>query len=149
MERRKLVFESYDDLIAELERLRNSECEQLGNWNLGGICSHLNFYYSRSLDGFGSMLPWVIRTFMGRPALWWQLRNDYKPGSMTVPKSVPKGDYDVNETLGESISLLKRLKEAKELHPSSFFGPMTVDQWKQMHLRHSAHHLSFLVPQTS
>jgi len=149
MERRKLEFNSYEEVIAELERLKDSENEQLGNWKLGDICFHLNFYFTGSLNGFKVMLPWVIRTFMGRPALWWLLRHEYKPGGTTVPKSIPKGDNNIEETVNITIGLLKLLSEAKELQPSSFFGTLTVDQWREMHLRHAAHHLSFLTPKPS
>jgi hypothetical protein len=146
MDRRRLEFQFYDDVISELERLKNSECEQLGNWKLGDICFHLNFYFSGSLDGFPFKLPWIIRTFIGKPALWWRLRNDYPPGSMTVPKSVPSGDVDENTVLNETVTLLRRLNEARKLHPSSLFGDLTIDQWKSLHLQHAAHHLSFLFP---
>ena len=149
MERRELVFNSYDELIAELERLKESEYEQLGNWKLGDVCFHLNFYFTGSLDGFRQMLPWIIRVLIGKPALWWLLRHEYKPGSTTVPKSVPKGNNNIDETVNITIGLLKLLSEAKELQPSALFGALTVDQWKELHLQHAAHHLSFIIPKPS
>jgi hypothetical protein len=33
-----------------------------------------------------------------------------------------------------------------ELHASPFFGYLTPDQWRRLHLIHCAHHLGFLVP---
>ncbi len=55
-------------------------------------------------------------------------------------------DLDDKEAISEAITLLRRLSDAKMLHPSALFGTLTIDQWKKIHLDHAAHHLSFLLP---
>jgi hypothetical protein len=39
--RRKLRFESYDDILADIDRLAVSPVRCLGNWSLGQICRQL------------------------------------------------------------------------------------------------------------
>lgn len=41
MKRRSLDFHSADEVITEINRLRESGYQQLGRWNLSQICEHL------------------------------------------------------------------------------------------------------------
>ena len=52
MGRRKLSLSTYDEVIAELDRLQAAGYRQLGQWNLGQACGHLSHYLRGSLDGF-------------------------------------------------------------------------------------------------
>ena len=101
MERRRISFDSVEGAAADIEQLRCDGYEKLGEWDLGQICEHLAILLKGSLEGFGSLMPWIVRATVGR---------------------------------------------ATEVHPSPFFGRLTPDQWRQLHLIHTAHHLSFLVP---
>lgn len=151
MNRRKLAFSSYDDVIAEIERLQRDGYQKLGQWSLGQICRHLSYYFRGSLERFDFRLPWVVRKLVGPPLLRRLLRkHEMRAGSRTIPASVPPGDTDEQTAAAEAKDLLARLKDfAGQLHPSPLFDQLTVDQWRTLHLMHAAHHLGFLIPKES
>jgi len=39
-----------------------------------------------------------------------------------------------------------RLQATTKRYPSPAFGPLTLEEWDQLHLRHAELHLSFFVP---
>ncbi len=147
MERRSLRFCTYDEAIAEIERLRDSSYEPLGQWNLGRTCWHLSYYMRGSLEGYSFRLPWLVRKLLGRPMLRRVLRSGRLPsGGRTIPASVPGPDIDEPAAIAEAIELLGRLENhTGELHPSPLFGSLTADECRTLHLLHTAHHLGFLV----
>ena len=147
MARRTLNFESYEDVIREIEALEKTGHSMEGRWTLAQACAHLDYYYKGSLDGFADMLPWIVRLLVGKPLLWWVLRQETMgEGGGTAPKSVPRAEDDTKESIAAAKENLKRLTTATALHPSGLFGEMTVGQWRTLHLKHSAHHLGFLIP---
>lgn len=145
--RRTLRFDDYAAARAEIERLRGSAYAMLGQWNLGQICAHLNYYYRGSLDGFGFNMPWILRVTLGN-WLWasWMKTGQMKAGMNTVAASRPGPDTDDAQEIETALTLLTRLETQRDLHPSPLFGNLNVDQWRQLHLLHTAHHLSFLQP---
>jgi hypothetical protein len=58
---------------------------------------------------------------------------------------------------GDEAAAVERFKQAierlrahpGELHPSPFFGYLTPQQWRDLHLIHCAHHLGFLLPKAA
>jgi hypothetical protein len=148
MQRRPLDFRTYDEVIAEIDRLNERGYEQIGKWTLGQMCAHLNYYYRGSLEGYKAKLPSVIRYFIGRPLLKKVLKNrSFKPGGQTIPKSVPPDQVDDQAAIAEAKELLIRLRDTTAPpHPSPIFGQLTPEQCRDLHLIHTAHHLSFLIP---
>lgn len=145
---RNLTFSTYDELIGEIERLEGSPYRRNGRWSLGQVCRHLNYFQRGSLEGFGFKLPWLVRRFIGKPFLRKLLAGEPMPkGGRTIPKAVPAETVDEAAEIAEAKALLARLRDSGgPLHPSPFFGEMTPEEWKEVHLRHAAHHLNFLVP---
>jgi hypothetical protein len=143
-----LKYNEYADIVRDIEALHSRGYEKTGSWSLGQICKHLSFYMRGSLEGFPMMLPWIFRVTFGRLALRQALKSSIrKPGGMTAPQSVYPEQPDDAPGVEEIKSLLHRLSVNQGLlHPSALFGNMTPEQWKILHLNHSAHHLSFLVP---
>lgn len=143
---RQLTFTRYTEVCDELRRLARGH-QRHGTWSLPQTCLHLSFYYRGSLDGFGFRLPWLVRKLIGRPLLKRVLkRRTMKYGGQTVPKSVPPDDADAPGAVDEALALLARLEQATHLHPSPIFDALSVDEWRQLHLIHSAHHLCLFVP---
>lgn len=146
MHRRTLKFDTYDDVIADIERLESADPVQLGNWTLGRTCHHLAYYYRGSLEGYPKMLPWIVRKTFGRILLPRILKRGYmKTNGPTIPESRPTA-VDEPAAIADAKALLERLKSVDRVHPSPLFDHLTVDQCRRLHLIHSAHHLSFLVP---
>ncbi|MDH5756953.1 MAG: DUF1569 domain-containing protein [Nitrospinota bacterium] len=148
MEKRQLSFDSYGEVLQEIESLEKTGYEIKGKWSLGQACSHLDYYYRGSLDGFDHMFPWIVRLLLGKPALWWYMRVGDKEGNPTAPDSVPPQNVDEDKAIRSIKDSLRRLASAERLHPSGLFGALSVAQWKNLHLKHAAHHLGFLIPKT-
>jgi uncharacterized protein DUF1569 len=149
MQNCELSFATYGEVIAQIERLEASGCQQLGQWNLGQACRHLSYYFRGSLEGYDIKLPWLVRMLIGRPILKWVLNKGHMPASSrTIPASVPEPDTDQSQAVAEAKELLGRLENADgQLHPSPLFDRLTIDQWRTLHLIHAAHHLGLLVPE--
>ncbi len=149
MERRQLDIDSYDAIIAELDRLEQAGYQRAGNWSLGQVCKHLSYYLRGSLEGYSFMLPWIVRKLIGRPMLKRILTSrSMKAGSRTIPGSVFEPPEDEHAAVAEARELVQRLKQADQVHPSPMFGPLTLSECEQLHTGHAAHHLSFLIPQS-
>jgi hypothetical protein len=148
MPRRSLRFAAYEDAIAEIDRLFHDGYEASSHWTLGQICRHLSFYLRGSLEGFGSKLPWIVRILVGPLVLRRILRSGRMPDNApTIPKSVPGEEADEAAAVAEARLLLERLaRHTGELHPSPLFGKLSPQRWRELHLIHAAHHLSFLEP---
>lgn len=147
MNRRDLDFNSYPEIAREIEQLSRGYSRG-GTWSLGQICKHLSYYLRGSLDGFPTMLPWIIRVTIGKLFLRGMLTKEKKKaGSPTAPASVYPPDVDEAEAVREILTLLERLEKTQgQLHPSALFGDLTNMQWRLLHLNHAAHHLGFLHP---
>jgi len=144
------MLRTYAEAIEEIERLETSGYRQLGKWDLAQTCQHLSYYYRGSLNGFGFRLPWLLRKTAGRVLLKRMLAGgDMKPGTRTIPASLPSSAIAGSAAITDAKALLARLQLAEELHPSPLFDRLTPDQWKQLHLAHTAHHLGFLLPKAS
>lgn len=151
MQRRELSFSTYGEVIADIERLEASGYRQLGQWDLGQACRRLSYYFRGSLAGFDFKLPWLVRMLIGRSILKRVLKKGEMPASSrTIPASVPEPDTDQGRAAAEAKELLGRLEDAGgALHPSPLFDRLTIDEWRTLHLMHSARHLGFLLPEDS
>lgn len=69
--RRKLRFETIDDLEEESERLATADFECLGNWSLGQILSHLARVMLIAVGETQIQPPWISHLigFVFRPLL--------------------------------------------------------------------------------
>ncbi len=150
MHRRELSFATYEELLADIQRLQREGYRSLGAWNLGQMARHLSYYVRGTLEGFPFRLPWVVRKLIGRPLLKRMLRGQpRRGGGRTIPASRPPADVDERAAVAELCALVARLSsttEAQQLHASPLFGRLTIEQWRRLHLLHAAHHLSFLIP---
>ena len=150
-ERRRLQFEHFADIIAELDRLERAPYQALGKWNLAQICEHCNHYLRGSLDGFPFKIPlgWLIRNTLGRSLKRkWLTERAMKPGMMTAPQTVPTVAANDPKPIAESRELLRRAQTTTQWQPSPFLGTLTPAEWETLHCVHFGHHLGFLIPQT-
>ena len=70
-----------------------------------------------------------------------------KAGSPTPQKPLPAAGGDEAAAIARLSTAIERLQAHQgELHDSPFFGHLTPEQWRDLHLIHCAHHLSLLVP---
>lgn len=151
--RRSLHFNSIDDMLADAESLHRAEREGrltlLGNWSLGQSFGHLSGWVRFGFEGTPLKPPWIVRLIF-RPM---KSRMLYKPmrAGGNIPR-VPGGTLATEPMTGdEGIDRMRkwfgRLKNESPTLPHIIFGPLSHDEWINLHLRHSELHLSFAVPQ--
>ncbi|MFL5328297.1 MAG: DUF1569 domain-containing protein [Gemmataceae bacterium] len=146
-EKRELKFESPREVKAELARLQ-AGYKPGGNWNLAQTCDHLAYFIEGSLDGHQFKVPWIFKFLFGRMVLKRILGSGrMKAGVFTPQKPLPAPDIDLAKSVARLNTALDRLEAHQgELQDSPFFGHLTPDQWRQLHMIHCAHHLGNLQP---
>jgi len=149
-ERRQLHFNNLDDIRADVEQLAQAgEIRTLGNWSAGQVFKHLATIMNKCMDGFDNRLPgpmrFVLRLFFKRKFLTQPMKPGFKLGAKAAAELVPP-PTSLEEGLLCIRQALDRLQLESKRAPSAFLGPLTRDEWDQLHCRHSELHLSFLVP---
>jgi hypothetical protein len=149
-ERRQLHFGSLDDILAEVDRLAKSrDIGTLGNWSAGQCFKHLATVMNKSIDGFDNRLPALVRVvfrtlfkqrFLSKP-MGAGFKLPEKAHAELVPPST-----SLEEGLQSIRQAIKRLQTETKRAPNAVLGPLTADEWNQLHCRHSELHLSFLLP---
>jgi hypothetical protein len=150
MERRTVRFTSFDEALRDGEALMAGGYDRAGNWGLAQVSDHLALVIGMSVDGFPSRAPWPVR-FLAR---WLVLPRIFRHQVFRRRVAAPK--YVVPPDTSDDRAALQRLRTAidhfrghtGEMAPSPFFGPLTTDEWREVHLWHCEHHLSFLLPRS-
>lgn len=150
MAQRELILKDFRAVLAELDRLQNDGYTQLGQWNLAQICDHLAYFIDGSLDGYTFRVNWLFKTLFGRIALRSILsKRQMKSGIPTPQKPLPESGIDEAAAVARLRRAIERLEAHQgELHDSPFFGHLTPEEWRTLHLVHCTHHLAFLKPAT-
>ncbi len=147
--RRKLHYASFEDLLADADRLSKGPVKMLGNWSPGQVYKHLATVYNGSIDGFDVKFPAVFRAMAGMFKK--KMISNAMPAGMKLPsklaEKVQPSPVSNEEGLAALISAVQRLltEPSRAEHP--VFGKLEVDEWNQIHLRHAELHMSFLVPE--
>ena len=147
--RRKLDYQSLDEVVADAERLSAGTLTTLGNWSAGQIFRHLATAYNASIDGFKTTFPWPMRFMAG--LFKQKLINGAMPPGIKVPAGLAKEvmpeptstEYGLAQLRAAVARLEREPKRAK--HP--VFGELSNEEWNKVHLNHAKLHMSFLVPQ--
>ena len=148
MERRNLRFHDLDQVLLDADALLAAGYERAGNWSLAQIAEHLATALEMSLDGFPRYLPWPISLPVRWIALGKLLRHERFRRRVPAPKYLlPRDGSDDRAAVERFRSVIRRWQQHAELmKPSPIFGPLTREQWLEVHLWHCEHHFSFLLP---
>lgn len=151
-DRRKLRFDTPEQMWADVQRIAAAEragtLRRSGNWTPGQIFGHLATFINFAYDGYPSKPPFFVKALL-RPFRTRFIRQGLPPGK-SIP-GVEGGTWGseplaLDAGIAKLDSAWKRLKAAAPTAPNPIFGPMTHEEWQQMHLRHAELHLSFLHP---
>jgi Protein of unknown function (DUF1569) len=144
---RELKFADFAAVRAELDRLQRGY-DKAGTWDLAQVCNHLDFFITGSLDGHRFKVPWLFKALFGRLVLRRILSGrKMKTGVFTPQKPLPEPGGDATAAVANLKVTLARFEQHQgKFHDSPFFGHLTPDQWRDLHLIHCAHHLGFLLP---
>jgi hypothetical protein len=143
--RRTLAYRSLDELIADVERLRQGYA-RLGNWTLEQICWHLRTAFEWWVVGVPVTDP-TPEMIACRPRLEPLLAGQpYPSGMPTLPQFVPPPDPPPAEV----DRFLAFVRDLQANPPPRFmhrgFGPLTGDEATKLFLCHCGNHFSNLVP---
>jgi hypothetical protein len=148
MARRTLEFHALADAAADVRQLQTHGCEPQGTWSIGQICRHLAEFLDSSMHGFPEVPEWAKYRELGPAMLLRVLQGKRMKTGFPLPEAhQPPKEADA----GIWPDRLCRLLVVAEsfygpVPPHPIFGPMSLDQWREMQLIHLAHHLSFLCP---
>jgi hypothetical protein len=147
--RRKVAYASFEELLADADRLGSGPLKALGNWSEGQIYRHLAKVYNGSIDGISITFPWPVRilTKVFRKKI---LAGAMPPG-FKLPADGTKALVPEPTTAAEGLADLRaavdRLKKEPHRVRHPLFGKMTREEWDKLHLAHASLHMSFLVPE--
>ena len=149
-DRRSLHFDRLEDISADLDRLAASgEVRALGNWSPGQLLKHLATTLNKSIDGFENPLPGfvrvIFRTFLKKRFLTGPMSAGFKLPKKALAELVP-APVSFEDGLQFLRQAIHRLQTETQRAPNPVLGPLTVEEWNQLHCRHCELHLSFLVP---
>ena len=149
--RRRLRFDTFDDALAEVERLCACEYERVGSRNLAQMCDHLADALEGSVRGFDFRMPWLMRTLMAPLALRYVLKTRSIPIRAPMPKRrEPRPDVDLVTSVARLRAAIATFENSPgPLAPHPYFGRISADTWRSVHLVHIAHHLGFLNPRAA
>ena len=151
-DRRPLRFDTFERMWADVERIVASEragtLRRTGNWSVGQNFGHLAAFIDFAYDGYPKRPPLLIRLVI-KP-----MKRKFLHGSLPAGVKIPGaegGTWGIEPlSLDEGLRRLRaawdRLRASPPTKPNPIFGPLTHDEWQQLHLRHAELHLSFLHP---
>ena len=148
LQRRSLRFTDFDQVLADAEHLMTTGYDRAGNWNLAQVCHHLAVVFENSMDGFPKLLPWPVRLIARQFFLPQVLRHE------TSHRRAPAAADLLPPDTEDAAAAIDRLRRSVgrfnahrgDLARSPAFGTLTPSKWREVHLWHCEHHLSFLIP---
>lgn len=154
LQKRKLKFNNFDEMMADVDTLLAKGYHAHGKWNLGQACSHIADWMRFPLDGFPTpplpirIMMWTMKKTVGPRMKRKILTEGFKGGMPTAPETVPKPeeitDRQGADKLREVISRVTNYDG--DLKPSPLFGPTDKETLIKVSLLHAEHHLGYLEP---
>jgi hypothetical protein len=144
--RRKVSYASLQEVLADAECLNRGNIKCLGNWSAGQTFLHLARAMNVSIDGTDAKFPlWlrVMARLMKKKLLAGPMPPGFQLPAGAALKFVP-GPTSTEEGLAALREAIARQERESSRAASPVFGKITRDEWNQIHLKHSALHMSFL-----
>jgi len=146
--RRKLAFGSFEEMLADADRLGAGPVKELGNWSAGQVFRHLALAYNGSIDGFAMTFPWYLRLMakvFRKKLLSMPMPAGFKLPAEGTKALVPEAT-STEEGLADLHAAVARLQREPHRAKHPMFGELSKDKWDKIHLTHASLHMSFLVP---
>jgi hypothetical protein len=143
--RRQLKFASVDELLADLRRLRDGDCEQCGNWTLPQACWHLH-HTTQFVMRPGPYPADTAEQVAARPLMHRVLNEGMPPGIEAPAAVVPPPDAPASAVDDCVATMTTFAAFPGPFAPHRRFGHVGDDAIRGLVLAHAAHHLSHFVP---
>ena len=150
MQPRDLELKTFDEVLAEAERLHRHGYERTGQWDLAQVLDHLTYFMNGGLDGYTFKVHWIIKTLLGKMVLRRiSSQKKMKRGVFTPHKPLPEPGGDEAAALARFREALKRFVDHPgDYQPSPFFGIVSREESQELNLIHCRHHLGYLIPKS-
>jgi hypothetical protein len=118
----------------------------MGNWTAAQNLNHLASWVDYSFDGVPFKVPFIAKLFL-RPM---KSRILYKPmrAGSRIPSlrngTVGQDPIPFEDAEAKFKKNFTRIKNECPKIPNALFGPMTHDEWINLHLRHAELYLGFM-----
>jgi hypothetical protein len=143
--REVLRFQSEDDVVAEVNRLRRGYA-QGGSWSLPQTCSHLTKAVHARMQP-GPFPPDTDEQKARRPIADKTLATGKLPDGLQAPEAFLPPANCSDAEIDALIAALQKLKAYREpISPHRLFGKLPDADARKLNLIHCAHHLSYLTP---
>lgn len=144
-QRRSLKFNTEDDVIADVRKLR-SGYTQAGRWNLPQVCWHLNVGVHNRMKA-GPFAPNTPEQDARKAQFQQVLATGRLPDGIVAPEGmVPPPDAG-DSAIDALIASLQTFKTFPgPIPPHRIFGQLNDADARKLNLIHCAHHLSYLSP---
>ena len=146
--RRELRFESFGDILLDVEGILGRSHRTLGNWSAAQIVEHLALTFRCAVDGSEYKANIVFRSLS--PLVKKKTLSQAMTPGLTMPSGM-RPDFYPDEAVEEQTALehlkyeIERYQDAEELAKHVVFGKLKRHEWDQLHFRHAEMHLSFIV----
>lgn len=145
--RRDLRLKSFDEAIAEIERLRDGAYTPRGRWSLSQVCDHLTKTMRVGLDGHEPRMPWVVRKVFGVVIRWMLRRGRMFSGAVAPGILQPTAPAEDPATIELCLATLAECRDRRDpIPPYLLCDGLSLDDWKRLMVIHAQHHLGFLEP---
>jgi len=145
--RRQIQFQSYDDILADVDKLLRGGYERGGQWSLGMASEHLAITIKMAFDPAAKGMPRLIRPVIRWVILPRILKKGMPKGMKGLQAIMPSAtvtDEAGRDVLRQAIEVAKANTHAKLDHP--IFGTIESPVFDRLQRVHAQHHLSFLIP---
>ncbi len=148
--RRSVRYDSYDDVVADAERLAAGSVKTVGNWTFAQILEHLAISFNSSIDGIPFKVPLPMR-IMGRLFFKSKFLNKEVPSGFQIPDGarghfLPPDSTEVAQGIADLKAAVERCKVETQRCRHPLFGELTLAEWEKFGLRHAEMHMSFAMP---
>lgn len=140
-----LKFQSYDEMLADVDRLRSDGYTKAGQWDLAMILDHL---------GKGMNAPWIPQmkvpwpfSLVAQAMIRRMVAKRYYPNiKFPAPKAMqPTPGISIEMAYPAFMTTVEKIKNYPQpIMKNTPFGDVPTELWQQLHLLHGAHHLAFL-----
>lgn len=141
-------FDTLDQLQAFIETVREDNHVTLGRWSAAQNFAHLAGAFEGSMQQLPVGYPWIVRLIV-RP--FRSIVTQYRfPPWLPIPAAIkhrlePAVDVLFEEQKSRLLESMHAFRSHGSEHPPHpVLGRLTRDEWIGFHLRHAAHHLSFI-----
>lgn len=147
--RRHIEFRELSDILADARGLAARPCVAVGNWTFAQNLEHVAAAIDMGFDGTDFKAPWWARVLVAPLVKNWVLTRPMRSGFRLPRRAaalLPDPQVTLEAALAHLESAVARFESETPTHPHPFLGRLTKDEYVQLHLRHAALHLSFVVP---